>query len=62
MKGMASTSCEIAPILTTLLKDILPSIIKAITNIINISIQFGVFAKNWKVAAIKSLLKKIGWT
>ena len=48
------------PIPTTLLKDILPSIIKPITNIINISLQFGVFAKNWKIAAIKPLLKKIG--
>ena len=60
IKGMASKSCEIDPIPTTLLKDILPSIIKPITNIINISMQFGVFAKTWKVAAIKPLLKKIG--
>ena len=57
---MASKSCEIDPIPTILLKDILPSIIKPITNIINISRQFGVFAKTWKVAAIKPLLKKIG--
>ena len=48
------------PIPTTLLKEILPSIIKPITDIINISLQFGVFAKNWKVAVIKLLLKKIG--
>ena len=60
INGMASNSCEIDPIPTTLLKNILPSIIKLITNIINISLQFGVFAKNWKVAVIKSLLKKIG--
>ena len=58
IKGMASKICEIDPILTTILKDILPSIIKPITNIINISMQFGVFAKTWKVAAIKPLLKK----
>ena len=60
IKGMASKSCEIDPIRTTLLKDILPFIIKPITNIINISMQFGVFAKTWKVVAIKPLLKKIG--
>ena len=60
IKGMASKSCEIDPIPTTLLKDILPSIIKPITNIINVSMQFGVFAKTWKVGAIKPLLKKIG--
>ena len=59
INGMASKSCEMDPIPTTLLKDILP-IIKLITNIINISLQFGVFAKNWKVEVIKSLLKKIG--
>ena len=58
INGMASKGCEIDPIPTTLLKDILPSIIKPITNIINISLQFGVFAKNWKVAVIKLLLKK----
>ena len=57
-KGMASKSSEMYPILTTLLKDILPSIIKLITNIINISLQFGVFAKTWNVAVIKLLLKK----
>ena len=57
---MASKSCEIDPIPTTLLKDILPSIIKPIANIINISMLFGVFPKTWKVAAIKPLLKKIG--
>ena len=57
INGMASKSCEMDPILTTLLKEILPSIIKPITNIINISLQFGVFAKNWKIAVIKPLLK-----
>ena len=47
IKGMASKSCEIDPIPTTLPKDILPSIIKPITNIINISLQQGIFAKTW---------------
>ena len=55
---MASKSCEINPIWTTLLKDILPSLIKPITNIINIPLQHGVFAKTWKVAVIKPQLKK----
>ena len=40
MNGMTSKSCEMDPIPTTLPKDILPSIIKPITNIINISLQF----------------------
>ena len=60
INDMASKSCEMDPILTILLKDILPSIIKLKTNIINISLQFGVFVKDWKVAVIKPLLKKIG--
>ena len=62
IKCMASMSCEIDPILTTLLKDILLSVIKPITNIniINISLQHGVFARTWKVAVIKPLLKKNG--
>ena len=51
-------NCEINPILTTLLKDILPSIIKLITTIINISLQHGVFAKTWNVTVIKPLFKK----
>ena len=58
IKCMASKSCEMDPIPTTLLRDILASIIKPIANIINISLQFGVFAKTWKVAVIKLLLKK----
>ena len=60
IKGMVSKSCEMDPIPTTLLKDILPSIIKPMTNIIHISLQFGVFTKDWKVAVIKLLLKTIG--
>ena len=60
IKDMASKSCEMDPIPTTLLKDILPSVIKPITNIINISLQHGVFARTWKVAVITALLKKLG--
>ena len=58
IKGMASKSCEIDLIPTTLLKDILPSVIKPTTNIVNISLQHGVFARTWKVAVIKHYLKK----
>ena len=54
---MASKSCEIDPVSTTLLKDILPSVIKPIANIINTSLQYGLFGQTWKVAVIKALLK-----
>ena len=60
IKGMASKSCRTDPIPTTLRRDILPSFIKPIMKIINISLQHGIFARTWKVAVIKPLLKKIG--
>ena len=56
IKGMASKSCDIDPISTTLLKDILLLVIKPIMKIINISLQHGVFTRTWKVAVIKPLL------
>ena len=58
--SMASKSSEIDPVPTTLLKKILPQIIKPITKIINTSLEQGVFASQWKVAIVKPLLKKIG--
>ena len=58
--SMASKSCEIDPVPTSLLKEILPQIIKPITKIINTSLEQGVFASQWKVAIVKPLLKKIG--
>ena len=58
--SMASKSCEINPVPTNLLKEILPQLIKPITKIINTSLELGVFVSQWKVAIIKPLLKKIG--
>ena len=58
--SMASKSCEIDPVPTNLLKEILPQVIKSITKIINTSLELGVFACQWKVAIVKPLLKKIG--
>ena len=45
---------------TKLLKEILPSVIEPLTNIVNTSLQQGIFSKHWKVAVIGPLLKKIG--
>ena len=53
---MASKSCESDPVPTTLLKEILSLVIRPITEIINTSLQFDIFASQWKVA----LLKKMG--
>ena len=57
---MASKSCELDPIPTTLLIEILPSIIKPITQIVNTSLTEGIFAKSWKTVIICPLLKKAG--
>ena len=57
---MASKSCELDPIPTMLLKEILPSIIKPITQIVNTSLTKGIFAKSWKTAIVHPLLKKAG--
>ena len=58
--GMKTKSCEIDPIPMKLLKEILPSVIEPITKIVNTSLQQGMFCKHWKIAVIRSLLKKIG--
>ena len=58
--SMASKLCEINPVPTNLLKEILPQVIKPITKIINTSLEIGVFASQWKVAIVKPLLKKMG--
>ena len=42
--GMASKSCESGLVPTTLLKDILPQVIRPVTEIINTSLEFGIFA------------------
>ena len=57
---MASKSCELDPIPTTLLIEILPSIIKSFTQIVNTSLTEGIFAKSWKTVIICPLLKKAG--
>ena len=57
---MSSKSCELDPIPTTLLIEILLSIIKPITQIVNTSLTEGIFAKSWKTAIIHPLIKKAG--
>ena len=58
--GMASKSCESDWVPTTLLKEILPQVIRLITEIINTSPEFDIFASQWKVTLVKPLLKKMG--
>ena len=53
-----SKSCDLDPIPTTLLKEILPSVITILTEIINKSLISGIFPERLKVALVKPLLKK----
>ena len=53
-----STSSDLDPFPTSLLKDCLDVLIEPITSIINKSLQEGVFPEQFKKAYIKPLLKK----
>ena len=57
---MASKSCKIDPILTTLLKKVLPSVAGLNTSIVNNSITTGIFTQSWKTVIIHPLMKKAG--
>ena len=56
-KTPKSTSCCLDPIPTLLLKSCIEPVI---TKIINISLDFGIFPANWKVAVFIPLPKKLG--
>ena len=58
IRGMPSKCCELDVMPHKILKQIIPSIIIPITNLINNSLENGVFANKWKTAIIKPLLKK----
>ena len=58
--SMASKSCELDVVPTTLFKAILPHIIDTLVKIINTSLGQGVFARKWKIAIVRPLLKKLG--
>ena len=53
-----SKSCEDNPIPTTLLKNILPSVLPVLTVLVNGSMQTGMFPEDLKQALVKPLLKK----
>ena len=57
---MSSKSWKIDPIPTTLLKKVLPSVIRTSISIVNNSITKGIFAMTCKTAIIHPLLKKAG--
>ena len=53
-------NCKLDPILTGLLKQILPSIVALIADIINTSLSDGIVPESFKRALVKPLLKKPG--
>ena len=57
---LATKSCELDKWPTQIFKKALPHIIEIVTHIINLSLEKGVFVRQWKQAFIRPLLKKQG--
>ena len=57
---MQTKSCELNPIPTHILKQVLPTLIPLITHIVNASFTSACFCKEWKTSVVKPLLKKKG--
>ena len=60
IRKLPSKSCELYPMLTTLLKSMVDVVTPVITCIINMSILSGEFCQNLKLAHLKPLIKKTG--
>jgi hypothetical protein len=60
--GSKATTCELDLIPTTKLKEFLPHFLPVVTEIVNRSLETGVFPQAWKTAVVKPLLKKKGLT
>ena len=58
VQKLATKSCTLDPIPTSLLKDHLDEFIPILTDIINTSLQSGTFPDDLKNAAVRPLLKK----
>ena len=55
-----TTSFELDPIPTDLLKSCIDIVLPVLTKMINISLQTGIFPEEWKMALVIPLLKKLG--
>ena len=58
--NMGSKSCKLDAIQMTLLKQMLPDVIGAVTKTVNLLLTTKVFSQSLKIAAIYPLLKKLG--
>ena len=56
-KNMKSKTCELDVIPTHLLKEMLPSLISTIMEIVNLSLSNGFFCESWKTAIVQLLIK-----
>ena len=57
---MNTKSCELDLVPTKLLKENTDKFIGLLTNIVNTSLESGVFAEEWKLALLHPLIKKVG--
>ena len=58
--SMQTKSCELDPIPTHILKQVLPTLIHLIIHIVNASLTSACFCEEWKTSVVKPLLKKKG--
>ena len=58
--SMKTKSCELDPLPTHIIKPNLDTFLPGITHIVNLSLDLGVFSKDWKCAVVRPLLKKAG--
>ena len=52
---MKSKSCKLDALPTRLLKQCIEDILPTITNLVNVSLQEGIFASEWKTSIIRPL-------
>ena len=55
--SMKNKSCGLDTLPTKCLKECIGSILQTITNTVNISLKYGVFASKWKTSLMRPLLK-----
>ena len=60
IQSTPNKNCDLDPVPTSLLKQILPSKIALIADIINSSLSIGIFPESFKSALVRPLLKKPG--
>ena len=58
--GSKTTSCELDPIPTDLIKENIEILLPVLTKMIYISLQCGIFPDEWKLALVIPLIKKYG--